>query len=397
MRRVVIVVLTLVIVAAVVYFGGQNLAVREKAEPTPVVLDTSAGLLQSITAHGRMVPVRWMDLGFAASGRVEDIVVVVGDVVEKGQVLARLALDDVSHGLQLTELDVAAQKARLAQAMATPEPPEPEAIASAKAQLVSAQAALDRLRAGPDPQEIESAMLGLDAAKNNLWAAQASRDVVAGALKGGGGADLDAANARVAVAEVAVQLAELQYRWAQEGPTEEEVLEAEARVAQCQGTLAALQRPPATEDLEVLQVGLDQAELRLEQLKQSQLQRLADAQIVAPFAGTITSVDIRMGEFAGAYAPVLTLADLTELEIETTDVDEWALRRVRVGEMVDAYVMALEGRVLPVRVVSISPRSVTLPTGDTGYVVILSLDRQDPDLRWGMTVRIEFRAKGPVG
>jgi len=57
----------------------------------------------------------------------------------------------------------------------------------------------------------------------------------------------------------------------------------------------------------------------------------------------------------------------------------------------------LEGRVLPVRVVSISPESVTLPTGDTGYMITLSLDKQDPELRWGMTVRIEFRAKGPTG
>ncbi len=97
------------------------------------------------------------------------------------------------------------------------------------------------------------------------------------------------------------------------------------------------------------------------------------------------------------YVHDRNMIETNEFEIETTDVDEWALRRVRVGEIVDAYVMALEGRVLPVRVVSISPKSVTLPTGDIGYVVFLSLDRQYPDLRWGMTVRIEFRAKGPVG
>jgi len=397
MKRIALVLLALVVVVAVVYFGGQNLAVREKAEPTPVVLDAGAGLVGATTIHGRLVPVRWMGLAFATSGRVEDVAVAVGDVVEKGQVLARLTVDDVSYDLQLAELDVVAQKARLAQAMATPEPPEPETIASANAQLASAQATLDRLRAGPDPRDVESAGLGLESAKNSLWAAQANRDAVAGALKGGGGADLDAAEARVAAAEVAVQLAELQYQWVQEGPTEEEILAAKARLAQCQETLAALLRSPATEDFEVLQVGLDQAELRLEQLKQSQLQQQADAEIVAPFAGTITSVDLRAGEFVGAYAPVLILADLTEFQIETTDVDEWKLRRVRVGEIVDAYVTALEGRVLPVRVVSISPESVTLPTGDTGYMITLSLDKQDPELRWGMTVRIEFRAKGPTG
>ena len=394
MKRIVIILLALVVIVAVAYFGGQNLVVRQKADPTPVVLDTGAGILSSVTVHGRLVPVHWMNLAFAMGGRVEEVAVEVGDVVEKGQVLARLKMDDPSLDMQIAEDDLVVQKARLAQAMATP---EPETVASSTAQVLSAQAALDRLRSRPDPRDVETAKLGLDAAKDNLWAAQASRDVVAASLKGGGGADLDGANARVASAEVAVRLAELQFQRAQEGPTEEELRAAEARLAQVQESFAALQRPPAPENLEVLRASVRQAEIRLKQLKQRQLEQEADAEIVAPFAGTITSVDISAGEFAGAYAPAITLADLTVFEIETTDVDEWALRRVRVGEIVDAYVMALEGRVLPVRVVSISLKSVTLPTGDTGYVVILSLDRQDPDLRWGMTVRIEFRAKGPVG
>ena len=394
MKRVVVILLVLVIIAAVAYFGGQNLVVRQQTDPTPVVLDASAGILASVTIHGQLVPVHWTNLAFAMGGRLEEVAVEVGDVVEKGQVLARLKLDDLSLDVQIAEDDLVIHKARLAQSMATP---EPETVASATAQVLSAQAALDRLRSRPDPRDVETAKLGLDAANDNLWAAQASRDVVAASLKGGGGADLDGANARVASAEVAVLLAELQFQRAQDGPTEEELRAAEARLAQVQESLAALQRPPTPEDLEVLRANARQAETRLKQLTQRQLEQEADAEIVAPFAGTITSVDIRSGEFAGAFAPAITLADLTEFKIETTDVDEWALRRVRVEEIVDAYVMALEGRVLPVRVVSISPKSVTLPTGDTGYVVTLSLDRQDPDLRWGMTVRIEFRAKGPVG
>ena len=392
MKRMVIVLLALVAIAAVAYFGGQNLVVRQKAEPTPVVLDTGAGLLQAVTIHGRVVPVRWMDLAFGTGGRVGEISVNVGDVVSKGQVLARLEMCDSSLDVQIAEDDVAIQKARLAQALATP---EPEGIASARAELASAEAALARLRSEPNAHDVEVARLGLEAAKDNLWAAQASRDAVAASLKGGGGADLDGANARVAAAEVAVRLAELQYEAAQKGPTEDELRTAEARLAQAQENLARLLRPPAPEDLEVLRAGVRQAEARLKQVEQRQLEHEADAQIVAPFAGTITSVEVLPGEFAGAHEPILTLADLTEFRIETTDVDEWALRRVKVGEMVEAHVMALEGRVLPVRVESISPKAVTLPTGETGYMVTLSLDKQDPKLRWGMTVRIEFKAKGP--
>ena len=157
--------------------------------------------------------------------------------------------------------------------------------------------------------------------------------------------------------------------------------------------MAALERPVPTEDLESLQAAVDQALLRVEQLRETVREQEARAQIVAPFAGTITAVDLYVGDYVSAYAPVFTLADLSELQIETTDVDEWRLRRVRVGEIVDAYVTALEGRVLSAQVLSIAPEATVLPTGDVGYVVALSIDKQDPDLRWGMTVRIEFRIK----
>jgi len=390
MRKVVVIVLVLLVVAAVVYFEGPKLMVREEAEPTPVVLDTVGGVLDSMTVHGRLVPVRWSNLAFGAGGRIEEVTVAVGDVVDKGQVLARLEVDDMSYDLRLAELDVVVQKARLVQARATP---APETLASLDAQLASVEATLDRLRSGPDPRTVESARLALDSAKNNLWAAQASKDVVAGVLKGGKGADLDAAKARAAVAEVSVRLAELEYGWAQEGPSEEDILGAEAQLAQIREALAAAKRPAAPEDIAILQSAVDQAELRLEQLRQVKVDQKAKAEILAPFAGTITSSDVRVGEYASAYTPVFTLADMTEFQIETTDVDEWYLRRVRVGEIIDAYVTALEGRVLTAQVVSISPESVTLLTGDTGYVVTLSLDTQDPELRWGMTVRLEFRIK----
>ena len=396
MKRLVLIVLVLAAVAVAVYFGGPSLVEREEAEPTPVVLDMVGSPLEAITAHGRLVPARWTELASGASGRVEEITVTVGDVVEAGQVLARLDVAGLSADLEIAELDVVVQKARLAQAMATPIPPALESVASLKAQLASAQAVLDRVRSGPDPRVVESARLAVDSAKNNLWVAQANRDVVLGVLKGGKGADLDAARARVAVAEVALQLAELEYEWAQEGSTEEEILAAEAQLAGVQEALAALERPVPPvppEDLELLQAAVDQALLRVEQLRQTAREQEARAQIVAPFAGTVTAADVCVGDYVSAYAPMFTLADLTELQIETTDVDEWRLRRVRVGEIVDAYVTALEGRVLSVQVVSIAPEATILPTGDVGYVVTLSIDKQDPDLRWGMTVRIEFRIK----
>jgi hypothetical protein len=42
-------------------------------------------------------------------------------------------------------------------------------------------------------------------------------------------------------------------------------------------------------------------------------------------------------------------------------------------------------------VTNIAAQSVTLATGDIAYVVTLLLDQNDPDVRWGMSVKVEFQ------
>jgi len=139
----------------------------------------------------------------------------------------------------------------------------------------------------------------------------------------------------------------------------------------------------------VAEARVQQARTALERAKLA----LSRCQLLAPFTGTAVEVAFREGEMVPAGASVVTLADLAELQVETTDLDEWGAVDVRAGQAVRVVVNALDDRVLSGRVTAIARRGKVLDTGDTAYTVTIVLDQQDADLRWGMTAKVEFLEK----
>ena len=63
----------------------------------------------------------------------------------------------------------------------------------------------------------------------------------------------------------------------------------------------------------------------------------------APFAGTIAALDARMGEHVGIGSPMVRLADLTTLQIETDDLTELSVVRVVEGASATVTFDALPG------------------------------------------------------
>jgi multidrug efflux pump subunit AcrA (membrane-fusion protein) len=116
--------------------------------------------------------------------------------------------------------------------------------------------------------------------------------------------------------------------------------------------------------------------------------------IVAPFTGTLLSVPVQVGDGLLPGAPVAVVGDLTALRVETTDVDEYLIASLRVGQPVEVVVDALgaNGRAasLPGRVAGITLLPQTAANGDQHYPVLVQLDRNDPALRPGMTARLRF-------
>jgi putative ABC transport system ATP-binding protein len=112
--------------------------------------------------------------------------------------------------------------------------------------------------------------------------------------------------------------------------------------------------------------------------------------LVAPWRGTITDIPVHVGDTVAVGAMVASVADLSRLQVETTDVDEFIVGRVKPGNAVQVTIDALGQLQLRglVRSVSLEPRKND--DGDDHYPTIVDLELPPLELRIGMTVRVAF-------
>lgn len=116
---------------------------------------------------------------------------------------------------------------------------------------------------------------------------------------------------------------------------------------------------------------------------------LSQSTLLAPFDGMVASIDVIPGEFVQADQAVITLATLNNMKIETTDLGERDIARVKIGQAVNVYIEALDVTVAG-QVIRISPISKTVG-GDVVYPVTIELNEQPVGLLWGMTVEVEIK------
>jgi multidrug efflux pump subunit AcrA (membrane-fusion protein) len=110
----------------------------------------------------------------------------------------------------------------------------------------------------------------------------------------------------------------------------------------------------------------------------------------APYAGTVLAVPVRLGDTVPPGTVVAIVGDLSRLRVETTDVDEYLIGRLRIGQPVELSVDALPGQTLTGRVESVSLVAQTGTGSRLHYPVTVALDRADPALRASMTARLRF-------
>jgi multidrug resistance efflux pump len=272
---------------------------------------------------------------------------------------------------------LAGQQSLLDQAEATPVPVD---VAAAEAHLEAAEAALRALEKAPDERDLEEARLNVEVAKNTLWATQLEEDM-GGMLA----PSSEVVRARAAAAEQTLRIAEVQYERVKSGATEDALTGARAVVAEAQAAVDRLKRGASEEELDGLHAAVHSADVALEQARW----QLDQVQVLAPFAGTVVEVLVRPGERVLPGAPVITMADLSHLRVQTTDLDELDLARVSVGQTVNLTFDALPDDVLQGQVTRIADRSLT-GQGSASFAVVVELDEQDPRLRWGMSAFVDI-------
>ncbi len=374
------------------------------ATPTPEESETT--LENVIWASGDVMPVRWAYLSFEIGGRVAQVLVEEGDEVTAGQVLATLHAPDREQAVRAAEASLASARAQLERIRAGARPQEIAAaeaaahqaearLARAEAMLDQAKAELQRLKAGPKKEELVAAQARMEQAAARVRQAQAAYDRIAGLP--------DAAARPEALAlEQATQeyiIAKAQYEALARGATPEEIAIAEAQVKAAQADVEAAQAAvaeayarldllragPRPEDVAVAEAAVEQAKVALEQARIE----LDKARLIAPFDGTIGAVWVRAGELATPGQPAIAIGDLSTLRVEVTDLRETDVARVKEGQPVEVTFDALPNEIFRGTITRISPMARE-EKGSSNYTAIVTLDKIDPRLRWGMTAFVNI-------
>ena len=365
------------------------------AEPT---LDPEQNLpfTPIVSATGEVIPVEWATLGAVSGGVVESILVEEGERVQTGQPLLRFKGTERLQA-QVTAGELAVLQAR--QNLKTLNDQWEQDKASAGLRLAQAKKALDQA----DKRKFNAAYRRgsqnqIDTAAANLVLAQEEVDRLEDIWSNvQDRPEDDTARASVlsqlSAARVQRDLAKASLNYLIALPDEIEVGMTDAQIAAAQAEVDAAQRQmdqlkdgPNPDQLTLAETNIRNA---VEQLKAAQ-SALADLEISAPFNGTISKLYVRARESVQPGAPVLQLANLTEYQVQTTDLSEIDVARISEGNRVTLTFDALPDVTVGGRVHKISPRSSE--GSGVNYTVKIVIDQVPDNLRWGMTAFADIEA-----
>ncbi len=114
---------------------------------------------------------------------------------------------------------------------------------------------------------------------------------------------------------------------------------------------------------------------------------LADYTIVAPFSGTLSAVDVKVGDSAGSSA-VATI--ISTSQIATLSVNEVDAAKIHLGDKATLTFDAIDGLTLTGTVAEIDPAG-TVSQGVVSYNLQISFDTQDTRVKSGMTVNADIQ------
>jgi multidrug efflux pump subunit AcrA (membrane-fusion protein) len=359
------------------------------ATPAADTVAAEAVPADAVVAEGHLQPVQGVDLSFQARGNVEEINVKIGDKVNKGDVLARLA------NASQAEAQLAAAKLELVdaqQAMDTLVRTGPANLSSTwdaylKAQVVRAEAERDWEDLNVDDIEdnIEDDRADVEDRAQDLKDAQEDFDKYK---------DLDKDNSKRKDAEDDLENAQEDYNEAVR-KLEEDIRERDTIRVALDAALAAEAEAKHQYELSAEGVNKDQLTLAQARLDNAKAQvaasesNLSNYLLTAPFDGVVTDVAIDIGEQVGPESRGVSVADTASWLIETTDITELEVVNVAVGQKVTFTADALNDLTMNGTVSEVSQSSYT-QGGDVIYTVRIEAEDVDPRLKWGMTVEVTF-------
>jgi HlyD family secretion protein len=341
----------------------------------------------TVNATGSIQANDEVKLGFSATGTIAAVNAKVGETVKKGAVLAALDTAETEISLAKAKLDVKNAEAALIIANAnfsrTVDGPRAPDVAAAQAALGAAQAALDRAKVGPKPVDSAGAAARMRNAEAALKRAQSAYDAAyqfdpATITASPAALDLERATNDLAAAKAELDKTQQPVEPTDIRAAQQRVLEARANVDKVKLTARPYDIERAEAERAQAQLQIEQARLSLQMIER----KLAQSQVIAPFDGVVSSVDMKAGE-AVAATSLLTLVDVSQL-ITDINVDEVDVAKVTVGQDVLVKLDSLPGSEIAGKVTRIAPVS-KIVNGVVTYAVRVAMTPGESALRPGMT------------
>lgn len=274
------------------------------------------------------VEVTDIEVSFRIPGWVEARPVSEGEAVEAGQLIARLESTELAQEVALREAEAQAYAAELA---ALESGSRPQEVAVARASVRHAQAELERLAAEYERQR--------DLIARNV----ASQQV------------FQRAKAEYEVAKSQVDEAQERLKLVEEGPRQEDITRARARLDQVRQSLAIAKT------------------------------RLNYATLTSPISGTVLSENVEAGEYVVPGVPVVTVGDLVNTWLRAY-VNETDLGRIKLGQRVCVTTDTYPGKAYAGELSFISsaaeftPKNVQTAEERVKLVYRVKIDIPNPDL-----------------
>jgi multidrug resistance efflux pump len=195
--------------------------------------------------------------------------------------------------------------------------------------------------------------------------------------------DIDLEEGKLIMAQAQLAQAEREWERIKDGPKPGDIAVLEALISNAQDDHEIYSIGPDPDDIALAEARIENAKAQLAAAEAA----LADLELVAPFEGVVSELNIETSEWVAPGQPVLLLADLNHLLVETTDLGEIDVAQIAVGDMAEVTFDALPDLSILAVITKIAPKA----TGGSGvnYTVVLELDEVPEQLRWGMTAYVD--------
>jgi len=337
------------------------------------------------------------NLSFQVSGRVAQVFIDEGEPVEKDQSLARLAAEEFSARLAQSQAELIRSRETLNQietVRALYQATLPAEVERAAASVSSLRTQLEELESGYRSQEIEQARLAVQSSRAAMEEARRDKErfdalflkqVISAKEK-------DRVDLKFETALKEHERSRAAYSLMQEGFRKESIQAARSRLAeglavlkQARGNLKKIEAAGKEADAARAMVAAVHAASELAKIQ------LDYTCLKAPFKGTLTSRNVEPGEVVSPGREVLTLADLSTVELKIF-VDEPDIGKVKPGQRVEVKTDTYPKKIYPGQVAFISPEAEFTPKiiqthkerVKLVYLVKIAISNPDLELKPGM-------------